>query len=395
MHPRESFAETFPESPVPPRVGVQISLPVCLATGMVLVDYAASGSNTPTGWGLRVWEAMSDDERDALRALRPALVHGLILTEFALQHLSPDDQAHHDWVTLRTCLAALSPGTGRELIAAGVASGIDYYRRNMSSDPEADDLLTDVPASIATDSLVSDDCLFTIALLADLATWGIAVDDRPALAARLTDPDRFRDDLLLAISAIWTHGMAQTWAAREADFAQFAREANARIASERFDDPVTALTSLTGLRPPPSLEPEIAAARNLVLVPCPELGTTMRTVVSENTTWELFEPIRRGAGVVRAAQDPAALASAVSRLHAITDPAAFTLVAELAVRGESFAQELVDALGMHQSTVSRHLTALEKGGIVTVRRDGKAKYYRLHDAHVRESLATISRALGT
>lgn len=56
-----------------------------------------------------------------------------------------------------------------------------------------------------------------------------------------------------------------------------------------------------------------------------------------------------------------------------------------AVRGgERSVTELVDAVGMHQPGVSRHLKVLRDAGLVEVRRDGQRRLYRLRVEPLRE-----------
>lgn len=56
-----------------------------------------------------------------------------------------------------------------------------------------------------------------------------------------------------------------------------------------------------------------------------------------------------------------------------------------AVRGgERSVTELVDAVGMHQPGVSRHLKVLRDAGLVEARRDGQRRLYRLLPEPLRE-----------
>jgi DNA-binding transcriptional ArsR family regulator len=56
-----------------------------------------------------------------------------------------------------------------------------------------------------------------------------------------------------------------------------------------------------------------------------------------------------------------------------------------AVRGsERSVSELVDAVGMHQPGVSRHLKVLRDAGLVEVRRDAQRRLYRLRAEPLRE-----------
>jgi len=52
--------------------------------------------------------------------------------------------------------------------------------------------------------------------------------------------------------------------------------------------------------------------------------------------------------------------------------------------GERSVTELVDAVGMHQPGVSRHLKILREAGLVEVRRDAQRRLYRLRAEPLRE-----------
>ncbi len=70
-------------------------------------------------------------------------------------------------------------------------------------------------------------------------------------------------------------------------------------------------------------------------------------------------------------------------LEAITDPTRRRILD--AVRGgECSVTELVDAVGMNQPGVSRHLRVLREAGLVEVRRDAQRRLYRLRAEPLRE-----------
>ena len=70
-------------------------------------------------------------------------------------------------------------------------------------------------------------------------------------------------------------------------------------------------------------------------------------------------------------------------LEVIADPTRRRILD--AVRGgERSVTELVDAVGMHQPGVSRHLKVLREAGLVEVRRDAQRRLYRLRAEPLRE-----------
>jgi DNA-binding transcriptional ArsR family regulator len=59
-------------------------------------------------------------------------------------------------------------------------------------------------------------------------------------------------------------------------------------------------------------------------------------------------------------------------------------------RGEMSVGELVEALGITQPTVSKHLKVLRDVGIVVVREEGQHRYYRLDEKPLAEAAAWVS-----
>lgn len=57
--------------------------------------------------------------------------------------------------------------------------------------------------------------------------------------------------------------------------------------------------------------------------------------------------------------------------------------------GESSVEELSQAAGLTPSAASQQLRLLRQARLVTVRREGRRAYYRLHDHHLVDLLAAI------
>lgn len=70
-------------------------------------------------------------------------------------------------------------------------------------------------------------------------------------------------------------------------------------------------------------------------------------------------------------------------LHVIAEPTRRRILDEVR-DGERSVSELVEAVGMHQPGVSRHLKVLRDAGLVEVRRDAQRRLYRLRAEPLRE-----------
>ena len=78
-----------------------------------------------------------------------------------------------------------------------------------------------------------------------------------------------------------------------------------------------------------------------------------------------------------------ALELVAARFRALGDPKRLRIL-NLLTQGESSVQDLVDAAGLAQPVVSRHLAQLRREGIVQRRAEGNRAIYRIHDVSVIE-----------
>lgn len=95
--------------------------------------------------------------------------------------------------------------------------------------------------------------------------------------------------------------------------------------------------------------------------------------------------------------DIAALAAqavnAAATLKLLANEQRLLLLCRIA-QGECSVGELVNRLGLSQSSVSQHLARLREGGLVATRRDGTIIYYDIADAGVHHLLAALCERFG-
>lgn len=90
--------------------------------------------------------------------------------------------------------------------------------------------------------------------------------------------------------------------------------------------------------------------------------------------------------------DAVATAAYAHLFQALADPTRLTLVQHLAA-GEHRVRDLVDHLGLAQSTVSRHLAFLVECRLVTARPEGRATWYALTDPALLRLLVSAAEGL--
>ncbi|MCA8970466.1 MAG: metalloregulator ArsR/SmtB family transcription factor [Planctomycetes bacterium] len=81
---------------------------------------------------------------------------------------------------------------------------------------------------------------------------------------------------------------------------------------------------------------------------------------------------------------------------AVSDPTRVRILATIVFAGELCVCHVEKALGLSQSRVSRHLTALRRAGLLIDRRDGAWTYYsipRRTSTSIRSTIAIVRKAM--
>lgn len=165
----------------------------------------------------------------------------------------------------------------------------------------------------------------------------------------------------------------------------------------------TAFGELTGNRVPSTLAAGLGKAARVIFVPSMHLGAFMSYVLYPPDVIIFFgaEHVLTGApaGVpVTPAERPVAVevgeevgmssTELLEALRALGDANRLRIL-DLLGSGELYANEIVGRLGIAQSAVSRHLSQLERAGLVVVHPRGGMKYYAIDAGH----LARVGEAL--
>jgi DNA-binding transcriptional ArsR family regulator len=87
------------------------------------------------------------------------------------------------------------------------------------------------------------------------------------------------------------------------------------------------------------------------------------------------------------------LAPAAALFRSLGDPARLVILRRLATGGPARVVDLVDALGLAQSTVSKHLACLRNCGLVASTPVGRASVFALAEPAVIEVLAAAEHVL--
>ena len=127
----------------------------------------------------------------------------------------------------------------------------------------------------------------------------------------------------------------------------------------------------------------------VVFCPCAHLGLYFQITLSY--------PILVVAFNYRTAPAPTAVGKAAVELFpplkALADESRLHILS-LLQRREMYAQEIVEEIGLSQSTVSRHLQLLERTELVATRQARGMKFYSINRERGREILGALKQLIG-
>lgn len=233
----------------------------------------------------------------------------------------------------------------------------------------------------------------------DPASWRIALE--PALTTAsmddvlplVTDARALKRRTVDLFVGLWESGYDKEYAETLPTIREAARLGQALTAGRGFAD---AFTILTGHRPLPQLLRALGDVRRIAFVPSDYLGNDLSYILSppdlvvDFGAPEFIVRARAGAGDDQANQAGHLLGEAalLEAARAMADPNRLRILAYLG-GGERYAQEIVGHLGIAQSAVSRHLSQLERAGLLAVSPRRGLKFYSVNADALDALAATI------
>lgn len=233
---------------------------------------------------------------------------------------------------------------------------------------------------------------------------GQTTADLDRVIALIADAEALKAHTIGLMRGIWEGGYGDEFAQRQ----ELLHEAAALASTTETRGAALAFGDLTGNRMPVSLAAGLGDVERIAFCPSWHLGSYVSYILSPPDLVVFFgapqwlERMGRATDVrptpaPARSQDPGALPpmdqdTLLEALRALGDPNRLHIL-DLLAEGELYAQEIVGRLGIAQSAVSRHLSLLERAGLVRVRPRGGMKYYAV-DAVRLDQVATRLRNCG-
>ena len=349
------------------------SLAVTMPMAMLLVDYTLNSAAIPDPELGAVAGQLPPEVVDASWPVRASMAHGSVLRGLLMRRLPADHPGHRDWPALRSWIAGWSEGFIHALIDHGVDSVMHYDEPPRDPEPSVADIgeLDGPSATTGRDG-------------AQVLRWW-NVPDAEERAAELLDPGGFRQNLLALLDGIWELWLERIWSTELPRLTSI-------VANTPSPPPGCGpqqwIGLVTGLRPDENYAAAAEAASELVVVPSPGLGRSLSLFGDAGTLWFVYTPQpdasdRPGISIGR-------LADLAPAMTALGDRTRLTIVLHLLDRGPLSMQQIADALEVHQSTISRQVTALRRAGVVSLQDDRRVAVRR---DTIRQACQTLLAAL--
>lgn len=352
-----------------------VSLPLDLVSVMSLLYRAVPGSGLDP-WLVATRRALPEELRadlDLLHGFTGRMLYYMEEPAMRFEPLRPDrvDAGFEEFIGF---LEGLSPDDYRAM----VTNALERVHRDLGTGLKAPSF--------------DDEAAWRMFLQPGLTT--AQTDDVVQLVG---DPADLKRRTVSLIRGIWENGYAEEFAARLPVLQEGAALATAQAGGRGFG---MAFADLTGNRLPATLVSGLNDVELVAFCPAYHLGSFVSYVLYPPALVVFFgapELIERWGTRPADLTSPEASGLAANEtrpypsigvddlldgLRALGDANRLRIV-DLLAGGELYAQEIVGRLGIAQSAVSRHLSMLERAGLVNVRPRGGMKYYavdcgRLH-----------------
>lgn len=212
------------------------------------------------------------------------------------------------------------------------------------------------------------------------------------------DPDDLKRRTIAMYCGVWESMYAEA-RADELPVLRAAAECGAAFGDRGF---AQAYAALTGQRVPEVLDQPPATITRVTFCPSVHLGRFVSYIaygpdlIVYFAAPQLLDRFHRSGGErIGLRPDGQAVngqADLLEGARALADPTRLRML-DLLLEGELYAQEIVARLGLAQSAVSRHLSQLERAGLVTVQARRGSKFYAVNPDRL-DALASALQARG-
>ncbi len=351
-----------------------LSLPQDLITSLRLLQ-AVDAFEGLSEWVYQTAVTLPDGFRAELNLLGYPIKWCFRRQDSLIWRLPPDHPAHDDWDAFYTYLETVPAREYQRVLLLNLAQE--------AGEPH--------PAAVPADSDVRR--MLEAVRQEEQKTWGRTfadlVDDEPLITLAQT-PQRLKHGLIDLLARFWqtyySHDFETHREAMAHSVAYHRRQTYPRSFADLF-------RQVTGRGLPSTtrdyVQEHLDQIERVIFSPCAHLGLYFQITLSIPTLVVAFN--YRTAPTQET--DVTAAVALFPPLRAMADETRLHILSLLQER-EMYAQEIVEAVGLSQSTVSRHLQLLERTEVVKARQTRGMKFYSINRAKGRAVLASLKHLLG-
>ncbi|GAB4208468.1 MAG: hypothetical protein OHK0022_38090 [Roseiflexaceae bacterium] len=209
---------------------------------------------------------------------------------------------------------------------------------------------------------------------------------RAQAAALAADPLALHDLLVSHLRELWERSLSGEWVRAQPRLRQQAEQLRTRLDSPEGAHLAAGLHRYIGAEQ----LVDLAGLRRAVYVPAPHNGRYVTRLVQGTVVYLFFDAPRALPVLLRST--PVERAEALARLEALNDEVRLRILDLFAQQDLISAQEIMERLGLTQSTTSRALKQLGAFLLETRERDGK-KSYRLAPAQIELTFSALRQQI--
>jgi len=351
-----------------------LSLPEDLITSLRLL----LGVDTYEGlseWVYQTAAAMPSDFVEELALLSYPTKWCFRRQDSLIWRLPPDHIAHTHWEAFRAYLQSTPAAEFHRVVLHNLAQ--DAHPANMPVSMDRLDLQR----------------LLTRARQLEREKWGrtpVESLDDDLLVTLLLQPEQLKSRLIALLTRFWDTYYCRDFESHRQAMAQSVAFHRQQTYPRNFSDLFRQVTGRT-ISPTTRdyVQEYLEMIERVVFCPCAHLGLYFQITLSY--------PILVVAFNYRTTPTPAADGKAAVELFpplkALADESRLHILSLLQNR-EMYAQEIVEAMGLSQSTVSRHLQLLERTELLTTRQERGMKFYSISRKRGRDIVGALKQLIG-
>lgn len=351
-----------------------VSLPQDLITSLRLLQ-AVDAFEGLSEWVYQTAGILPNEFLDELKLMGYPIMWCFRRQDSLIWRLPPEHPAHASWSALHAYLKATPEVEFQRVALLNLAR----EAREVAPAPSADEAM--LRRMVTTVRRVGYE------------KWGRAfvdlVDDEPLLAL-IRAPNELKGRLIDLLSRFWQAYYHQDFAAHRDALARSVAYHRRQKYSHSFAD---LFRQVTGRALTPTtqeyIHEHLERIERVIFSPCAHLGLYFQLTMSYPILVVAFNYRTSPAQ----ATDGTAAIELFPPLKAVADESRLHILALLQER-EMYAQEIVEAVGLSQSTVSRHLQLLERTEVVITRQTRGMKFYAINRTRGRAILDALQHLIG-